>query len=77
MQRGGSPVSKRAQGTRFCGDAARLLKDYTDYRTACEQEAERQAAEQAAREEAERVTNKQERQHGALRLLEGMQSDAV
>jgi len=41
-------------GEVLCGDAARLLKDYTDYRTACEQEAERQAAEQAAREEAER-----------------------
>lgn len=29
-------------------------------------------ANKNAREEAERVTNKQERQHGALRLLEGM-----
>ena len=44
----------------LCGDAARLLKDYTDYRTACEQEAERQAAEQAAREEAERKAGKQD-----------------
>ena len=43
-----------AGGEELCGRAARLMKDYTDYRTACDQEAERQAAEQAAREEAER-----------------------
>ena len=43
-----------AGGEDLCGQTARLLKDYTDYRTACDKEAERQAAEQAAREEAER-----------------------
>ena len=40
-----------AGGEDLCGQTARLLKDYTDYRTACDKEAERQAA----REEAERL----------------------
>lgn len=43
-----------AGGEDLCGRAARLMKDYTDYRTACDKETARQAAEQAAREEAER-----------------------
>lgn len=47
-------------GEELCGRTARLMKQYTDYKTACDKEAERQAEEQAAREEAERLAAEEE-----------------